>query len=213
MQACAIVPPPWRWRWSGWRVGPGCRPDRAGPGRSDVHDLPSRNRRRAGTGQPRALGLQWIITLHRAASATSLSTASSSNTPPTGNQSSSTSKARRLQAGDKDGAEEVAARDLVRPHDGHQRNHAERRDQLEDRSDLGANGRSAEQRLRRLRGARGPARERESRDGASDLRGRERARSRSRSRASPTSRSRRRRASSRRASTSSSCTTPARRSR
>ena len=78
------------------------------------------------------------------------------------------------KAGGEGRPEEVAARDLVRPHERHQRDHAERRDQFEDRSDLRAHDRPAEQRLRRLRGAGGAARERGPRRGVSDLRGRER---------------------------------------
>ena len=44
--------------------------------------------------------------------------------------------------------------DVIRPHQRDQRDYPERRDQLEDRSDFRAQRRPADQRLRRLRGAR-----------------------------------------------------------
>src|SRR6478752_6858350 len=48
--------------------------------------------------------------------------------------------------------------DFLRPDDGRQRDHAERCDIVEDRSDIGPNGRAAEQLLRGVRGARRSAR-------------------------------------------------------
>ena len=90
--------------------------------------------------------------------------------PPTGSQLRCTSKARKPEnLATK--ARRRSSSDVLRPHQRDQRDYPERRDQLEDRSDFRAQRRPADQRLRRLRGARGTARQRQCRNRAPNLRG------------------------------------------
>ena len=106
-----------------------------------------------------------------AESATSPSTDSRSNAQPTGSPLRCTSKARRRETRRQRRAEEAPAIDVVRPDQRDQRDYAERRDQLEDRSDLRAQRSSCRPTFRRLRGARGTARQRQCRNRAPNLRG------------------------------------------